>query len=190
MVAPRFVRPSGGKIPNWTRGTFIQRKRERGNYVIQVALFTVKWKHLGAKQFIAVCCCLCVKEGCMRPYLLVPSLNNSSDVLSPPGFKLRAGGRPFPPPCPSHSLTQNDSCLLPSPGYQLTFEDTSCFSSGSTGSHSPLPDSRLQTGGPALPSSHVSWTKRLCIHPGRRWAFSPTSPCHSSPSGKPAPFLP
>lgn len=72
-------------------------------------------------------------------------------------------------------FTPQASCLcrprpVYQPSYQPAFPEAGFSQSRSTWSCSLPLNSRLQLGGPALPSSHSSWTQGS---PGRRWAFSP-----------------
>lgn len=115
------------------------------------------------------------KRGCTCPYLLIDAASNASAVPLPPGFQLRAGKRPLPASRPSCSLPRKppvcaDRGLFTSPSYQPVFQEAGFSQSRSTWSCCLPPSSRLQLGGPALPSSHSSWTQGS---PGRRWAFSP-----------------
>lgn len=68
---------------------------------------------------------------------------------------------------------------------QLTFLEIGFFLLQITGTHSFLPNLRLQTGGPVLTSSHTPWTKGLWGHPQEVGLLPRINPATASSQEKP-----
>lgn len=186
---------NGGKIANCTRGLSIHWKKQEEtmqNYANQVTLLS---SGKSRAQQCAAYAVVCVKKGCICPYLLVDALSNASEVALPPSFQLRAGKRPLPAsPCfvlralyPTSLLFVQTVACLPACVISQPFRGL-----GSPGHAAPgaapfpaAPDSSLEDLLFLLPTPPGPKGS-----PGRRLAFCPNFSLLQHPTSTPGKAIP